>query len=321
MKKTLLMLTLAILWLCSCSPAAARLGGDTPWMAGLSAQGARQSTLTDWRRPGKITPTQANVPYYAEAPGVKSISTSLDIYTVEGWKDHPIMIYVHGGGWSKGDKAQVLYKPEAFNDAGYVFVSVNYRLLPEADLSLQAQDIARAIAWTGEHAGEFGGGERITLMGHSAGAHLVSLVGSDATYLEAEGLSLKTLSGVVSLDSQAYDIPALMHSMRGSFMLGGRIYRQAFGSDPKVWEKLSPITHIAPGNGTPPFLVAYSGSGAGRINFSKLFVQRLLEAGVEAELLPATDKTHAQINSEIGLPNDPVTKAIFAFLEQVAYNN
>jgi acetyl esterase/lipase len=227
------------------------------------------------------------------------------------------MIFVHGGGWQKGDKGNVLYKPSAFNAEGYIFISMNYRQVPEVDVPAQAGDIARAIAWVYAHAADYGGDpQRIFLMGHSAGAHLVSLVGTDPTYLEAEELSLANLSGVVSLDTQTYDIPGLMSI---PVQPGGRIYRQAFGSDPQLWEQLSPYYYITEDSGMPPFQVAYTGSGEERAEQSERFVQALQDAGILAELLPAEEKTHTEINREFGMPGDAVTQAVFEFLNKLAY--
>ena len=95
------------------------------------------------------------------------------------------MIWVHGGAWQIGDKAQVQAKPKAFNERGYVLVSVNYRFHPAVTYKEQAGDIAQAIRWVNDHAREHGGDPgRVFLMGHSAGAHLAALVGTDGRYLE-----------------------------------------------------------------------------------------------------------------------------------------
>lgn len=225
------------------------------------------------------------------------------------------MIYVHGGGWSAGDKKNVEEKPAAFNQAGYVFIAVNYRLLPEADIPAQAQDVAQAVAWVHANAAAYGGDpKRLYLMGHSAGAHLVSLVSTDPVYLENAGLLLDALSGVVALDTQAYDVPRLM-SDRNQPVWG--IYQRAFGDEPTFWEQVSPIYHVQAGQAIPPFIVAYSRQGgAERAAQAEQFVARLKEAGFVAELLPAVEKTHAQINRQFGKPGDPVTQAVLEFLSR-----
>ena len=260
-----------------------------------------------------LAETLRNVQYYDQAPGKDARSTTLDIYT-PGGSGNPVMIYVHGGGWTNGDKANVNSKPEVFNAAGYAFISLNYRMLPEADVVSQAQDIARAVAWVYAHASQFGGdAQLIFLMGHSAGCHLVSLVGTDSSYLEAEGLSLEVIKGVVALDTQAYDVTALMEEQ-------GRVgvYHDAFGDDPEYWKKLSPVTYVAPDRDIPPFIVAYSNQGGERrARAAENFVQALQEAGVPAELLPATDKSHAEINQEFGEPGNQVTQVVMEFLARL----
>ena len=104
---------------------------------------------------------------YSEAGGSR---TRLDVYSPGEGKDHPVVIWVHGGAWQIGDKRLVQAKPKAFNEHGYVLVSVNYRLHPAVTYKEQAGDIAQAIRWVHDHAREHGGDPgRIFLMGHSAG--------------------------------------------------------------------------------------------------------------------------------------------------------
>src|SRR5207244_9456839 len=58
----------------------------------------------------------------------------LDVCSPKGAKDLPVVFWIHGGGWQAGDKKDVQLKPQAFTDKGFVFVSINYRLLPAVDL-------------------------------------------------------------------------------------------------------------------------------------------------------------------------------------------
>lgn len=114
------------------------------------------------------------------------------------------MIFVHGGGWRRGDKSAVVRKAAFFTGDGWLFVSVNYRLVPEGRHPTNVQDVANALAWVHNHSAEVGGDpDAICLMGHSAGAHLASLVATDERYLENAGHSLGILNGVIALDTQA----------------------------------------------------------------------------------------------------------------------
>ena len=99
-------------------------------------------------------------------------------------------MFVHGGGWSIGDKRTGAgVKAAHFTAQGWAFASVNYRLVPGATVEQQANDIASAIAFARIHAAENGlDPDRIVVMGHSAGAHLAALVGTDPRYLKAAGV-------------------------------------------------------------------------------------------------------------------------------------
>src|SRR3954471_3878533 len=142
---------------------------------------------------------------YSEAGGDR---TRLDVYAPADGNGHPVVIWIHGGAWQNGDKAHVRAKPRAFNERGYVLVSLNYRFHPAVTYKEQAGDIAQAIRWVHDHARVYGGDPGcIFLMGHSAGAHLAALVGTDHRYLERAGLKGGDLSGVILLDGAGYDIP------------------------------------------------------------------------------------------------------------------
>ncbi len=249
---------------------------------------------------------------YCEVPGFDPKLTSLDIYAPGKDGSHPIVIYLHGGAWREGDKSGVDLKPKAFAEAGYLFVSANYRLYPLAKFPAHVQDLAKAIAYVHDHAPSYGGdASKIHLLGSSAGAHLVSLVATDASYLEAEGLSPCALSGVVSLDTRAYDIPALMRNLPWG---GSGLYRDVFGDDRKSWARASPAKHVARGRAIPPFLLAYTGGDPNRELQAKRFARKLRRAGAKAKILAAAGKTHIGLNQDIGRKGDPVSQAVFDFL-------
>ena len=251
---------------------------------------------------------------YSDEPAARAEALSLDVYPATG-ADLPVVIFVHGGGWFRGDKSNVDAKPAGFNARGFVFVSVNYRLIPEVDVTRQMQDVARAVAWVKENIGQYGGDpSRMFLMGHSAGGHLVSLLGTDESYLRAEGLSLADIRGVVSLDTQAYDIYKLMSNLPPA---SGEVYRETFGDDPEFWKAMSPQRHVKADKNIPPFAVVYTGGKESRATLSKEFFASLQEAGIPSVLFPAPEKTHGKLNREFGLPNDRISKLVFDWLDEL----
>ena len=182
------------------SPSASPTSGAPRPAATVARPITASPTPGDFQKASNIT--------YAHIAGVDPNLLSLDVYYTDptGAK-RPVMIYVHGGGWIGGDKAHVGAKPEFFTQAGYVFVSVNYRLSPQAKFPAHVQDVASAILWAMKTIAQYGGDpNQIYLMGHSAGGQLVTLVATDEQYLKADGAGLSLIKGVISLDTAAYDI-------------------------------------------------------------------------------------------------------------------
>src|SRR6266851_6619558 len=77
----------------------------------------------------------------------KNERQTLDVYGPTEGKNHPVVVWIHGGGWQQGDKKDVQKKPQAFVDKGFVFVSTNYRFVPNATIKEMAGDVAKAIRW------------------------------------------------------------------------------------------------------------------------------------------------------------------------------
>jgi len=250
-----------------------------------------------------------------DVPYGKHSAQRLDIYATEGVRA-PVMVYVHGGGWRAGDKNRVGRKAMFFTGMDWVFVSINYRLLPDGKHPRNVQDVAAALAWVHEHIAKYGGNPgKLFLMGHSAGAHLAALVATDGRWLREVGQDLRIVRGVISLDTNGYDLPALMADGPA------RLYHQVFGEDPSVWRDASPIHHVEKGTGIPPFLLCYSRGLGRRINPTRkvraeAFAKALRAAGIPADVIDAADRSHSEINARFGEPEDQrVTGRATAFLE------
>jgi arylformamidase len=240
---------------------------------------------------------------------------TLDVYAPQEGAGHPVVVWIHGGGWRQGDKARVHRKPEAFVERGFVLVAVNYRLRPEVTVSEMTGDIAKAIRWVHDHAGEYGGSpENIFVAGHSAGAHLAALVCTDERHLKAERLSLANVKGCIPVDVSVYDIPRRLKE-------GGSVppatFTAIFGESEETHRDLSPVHHVAEGKQIPAFLILHVARRPETRAQSEWFAKTLSEAGVSAKVVAAQGKTHGTINSDLGLPDDAPTQAVFGFLDRV----
>ena len=129
---------------------------------------------------------------YAEADGQRLL---LDVAVPPGEGPFPVALIVHGGGWTGGDKTRditPLFAP--LTAGGYVWVSINYRLAPEARWPEPAEDVRAAIRWVQQHIGGYGGDPtRVAIFGHSAGGQLAFMA---ALAEQAAGGGVQALVGL-----------------------------------------------------------------------------------------------------------------------------
>jgi acetyl esterase/lipase len=257
-----------------------------------------------------------NIPYAAPAHERQV----LDVYSPTSAKDLPVVFWIHGGGWQTGDKTSVQIKPQAFMEKGFVFVSTNYRLLPHVDMGTIVRDIAKAIHWVHDHIAEYGGDpRRLFIMGHSAGAQLAALVCTDDRYLKAEGLSLAIIKGCVPVDGDTYDVPAIIETAETRRRVHGQPqakvgHREKFGNDPALHRDFSAVTHVAKDKGIPPFLIMHVAEHPDTSAQAQRLANVLKDAGVAVRVFGAQESTHNKINADLGLPDNPGTKALFEFV-------
>jgi arylformamidase len=258
---------------------------------------------------------------YAADPGTAARLQSLDLYLPqrpEGCGPVPWVVYVHGGGFVIGDKANnITDKVDLFTGEGWAFASVNYRLVGDAGAGptngvypAAEQDVGAALAYLASHAPEYGlDAGNMMLLGHSAGAFLVALVSTDGMFVEKAGLGLGDIRCTAPLDT-TYDIAE-------QIALGGTeeaMFRNAFGDDPAVWQRASPPNNVAPNKDIPAFHIVTRGQPA-RVAQSEDFAATLRGAGVGAEVQVARGLTHEAVNDAVGDPDDTVvTPALMAFL-------
>lgn len=219
----------------------------------------------------------------------------------------PVVLYVHGGGWVKGSRKKVYKLPDWLTSKGYLLVAIDYRKVPRTTIDGQVKDVSAAIRWVRSRIRKYGGDpKRIVIMGHSAGAHLVSMVAA-----KRKGGALR---GVIPNDVQAYDVVAYA-GMRGSL---GYPYSNAFGSNPRNWVRWSPATWARRSSGLPPHLVMYSGSQRERRRSISIGYANLLKSrGTRVSVFHGGRYTHGSIARKLGSPGDKATKAVEKFLRRV----
>lgn len=224
---------------------------------------------------------------------------TLDVYLPSQRLDAPapVVFMVHGGAWRIGDKRHakvVKNKLARWAPRGFVFVSINYPMLPAADPLAQAGHVADALAYAQRHAAEWGADPaRFILMGHSAGAHLVALLSADPSLAAAHGA--QPWLGTVALDSAAMNVASLMQARHLP------LYDKAFGTDADYWRRASPTLVLKPD--ARPLLAVCSSRRADSCLQARRHADAARHLGANAAVLPE-DLSHAEINDRLGLPGE-----------------
>lgn len=216
----------------------------------------------------------------------------------------PVLLYVHGGGWIKGERTKVYNLPSYAKERGYLLVSIDYRPVPKTSIDGQVNDVVRTIRWTRANIERYGGDpNKIVIMGHSAGSHLVSMVAARKL-----GGSIR---GVIANDVQAYDLPEYYRLRKNSM---AKVYQKAFGTNRANWVKYSPITYVKNGSGYPPFLILHSRSDyERRKKLASDFAKELRRKGARVTVFDGRNYTHGSIARGIGT-SASVTGAVDRFL-------
>lgn len=288
---------------------------------------------------------------YCDGPRTHCHRHALDLYLPKGCKDFPVVFLVHGGAWICGDnRCCGLYASvgEFLARHGVGAVLPNYRLAPGVKHPEHIMDVARAFAWTRRHIGAYGGNpEQIILAGHSAGGHLVALLATDESYLNAEGLSTADIKGVIAVSGVYHIPPGAM-----GFRLGGASpdafrfnqiapmrssgppererwfhfngipmsldpYWPAFGSDAETRAEASPVNHVRPG--LPPFLILHAENDLPTLPaMAREFHAALLKCGVDSTLIEVAGRNHSSICFRAIGAKDAVGEAMLDFVRRHA---
>lgn len=261
---------------------------------------------------------QRDIPY-AEPRNERHL---LDVYAPPQGSNLPVVVWVHGGGWMQGSKAEMNHKPDVFTRRGFVFIPMNYRFVPQVTMYDIVRDVAKSVGWVHRNIAGYGGDpKRIFLMGHSAGAQLAALLAVDSRYIEAEGVPRSSIIGCAPVDGDTYDVPLQVATATARRLSQNQPppkmgHPEKFG-DLAAQRELSAVNHIAPNRGIPPFLILHVAGHTDTSAQAYRLWAALDIAGVPAILFGAADTDHVKLDSNIGLGADPSTKALFEFMDKI----
>jgi acetyl esterase/lipase len=243
---------------------------------------------------------------YNLAKDADPVRHKLDLYVPKGAKDFPVMMFVHGGAWTSGNKDLYAALGNTFAQQGIGTAIINYRLSNRNGTGVKhpehVKDVARAFAWVKANAAKYGGNrDKLYISGHSAGGHLVSLLATDEQYLKAEGCSVADIKGVMTV-SGVYTISTLLNR-----------FQSIFGEDEAACKAASPITHVK--EKEPPFLIAYGTKDFPFLDqMAEQFGKKLSDCKCAAKVLKL-DRDHYSIIIRLAASaDDELTKAMIEFM-------
>jgi len=234
-----------------------------------------------------------NIPYAQGLPGDELLK--LDIHWPEAGpqKNLPIIVYIHGGGWTSSDKMEMDVWSRRMAERGYLVFNVNYRLAPKFQFPIEVNDCLGAMYWITAHAAEYGGDvNRMGITGGSAGGHLIAMVSTawddphfKPTGYEDKKLSLNIKAQVPYFGVFDFNRPGLMkYTKVPQTFLGGK---QA--QVPQNYKLASPVNYVS--KDTPPTLIIV-GKLDPIYSQSKIYYDALQKAGVPCEMVVYPLQTH-----------------------------
>ena len=233
----------------------------------------------------------------------------LDIYLPASPANAPVVVFVHGGAFMQGDRRGFARLGRDLANQGIVVIVPSYRLFPDSDAQGATRDIAAAIAWTLAHASTYGiNAKRLYLVGHSAGAQIVSMLGTHPQYLRAAGVHFSALRGVVSL-AGIYDVRNLSDEPESWQIVDYKIYGQTVAARASI----SPGIDIDPH--APKFMIVCgSEDDPDACNRATYFLHHLQAVDVNAVLIRDIGADHMGVLRSAIDPRDPVSKAFHTFI-------
>lgn len=193
-----------------------------------------------------------NVTYLNETDKNKEQPT-LNIFTPRNSKhiNNQVIVFIHGGNWNSGDKKMYSFIGRNFAKKGITTVIAGYTLSPKADYDEMAKEIAKSVTWTKENISNYKGNpDEIFLTGHSAGGHLIALIGTNPKYLEDKSI----IKGIILNDAAGLD---MKYYFEENPPTNKNDYLATWSNNPEEWKNASPIYFV---DENTPKMMIYLGS-------------------------------------------------------------
>lgn len=264
-----------------------------------------------------------DLPYRSD-PAADAEKHRLDLFVPEAAGDPhphrwPVLVFVHGGGWTSGDKGLRAGGADVYANIGRWFAArgvgvavISYRLQPDFDWRDQVEDVARAVAWIHSHVGEYGGDARaIFVSGHSAGAQLAARIALDREL--AGRFGAPTVCGLIPVSGAGFDLADAK-----TYELGASrgYYEQRFrvdGAGPD-WQHDASTLRFADAKAPPALILYADGDWRSLQRQAELLDAALRDAGVESRIQVIGDEDHYTIILALSRDDRQAAPAILEFI-------
>ncbi|VUD59331.1 Carboxylesterase NlhH [Thalassocella blandensis] len=235
----------------------------------------------------------------------------LDIYREEKVSSSaslPVIVFFYGGKWQIGEKSEYRFVGSKMAEKGYIAVLPNYRKFPQVQFPDFVNDGAKAVAWVKNNIAQYGGDpSRIYIAGHSAGAHIASLLATDERYLAAQNLNAHSdIKACISI-SGPYDFEPEKDE-----------FKKIFAHDKAASYHNIQAVNFVDGDEVPMLLLHGKDDNIVKVNQSFFLMEKIKEKGGNAKLISYDDINHINIMTElswIGPDRAPVLEDIDAFIK------
>lgn len=250
----------------------------------------------------------------------------LDLFLPEG-SGWPVLVFVHGGGWTSGDRALRVGGADVYRNIGRFYAGhgigvavISYRLQPGSDWRAQIDDVAHAVSWVHANIGAYGGDpDALVLAGHSAGAHLAAEVALDRGRLEALGVDPTSVCGLVSVSGAALDLEDAETYAVGA---DPAYYEARLGTDDPSgdWRREASVVRWVDAE-APPSLVIYAGGESRALQRqARVLYQAFVAAGAPSRLLEVPGEDHSRIVLTLSRDDKTAGPAILQFIQNLPCN-
>ena len=249
----------------------------------------------------------SNISYLKSSKALVESFPELNVFKTRKSKNNPVVIFIHGGYWEEGNKNIYGFLGLNFAKKGIVTVIPNYTLSPDGSYDTMAKEVAAAIKWTYENIEKYNGNpDQIFLMGHSAGGHLIALVGTNPKYLENTNL----IKGIILNDAAGLDMNSFLEKYPPT---KNRNYDVTWTKNPENWKDASPIYFLS--EKTPPiFMITGTKTYPSIISQNKDFVEKLNTYQPSVKI-NYQSKKHIPMMSQFIFPWNKNYKQIIKFID------